>query len=78
MIIFRVSMNVEADHRVELTLPPEVPIGQADLVVSVLPPARNGSKQPRSSLADWADRHAEHWGPQLNSTDVAGFTGRRF
>jgi hypothetical protein len=78
MITFHLSTEVKEDHRVELTLPPEVPTGRADLVVSVSPSVGNGNKQPRSSLADWADQQAEHRGDRLNSADVAGFTGRRF
>ena len=35
-------------------------------------------KQARTSLADWAEANAEHWGSQLSSGDVEGFTGRRF
>jgi hypothetical protein len=33
--------------------------------------------QPRTSLAEWAEKHAEDWGKQLNSEDVESFTGRR-
>ncbi len=35
-------------------------------------------KQPRTSLAAWAEANAEDWGTKLNSEDVEGFTGRRF
>jgi hypothetical protein len=35
MITFRISADVKDDRRVVLTLPPEVPTGQADLVVTV-------------------------------------------
>ncbi len=77
MITFRFSTDVNEDRRVELTLPAEVPTGKADLVISVhsrtLPP-----KRPRTSLAEWAERSAEHWADRLDSTDTATFTGRRF
>ena len=43
--------------------------------VEPVPPA---GKQPRTSLADWAEANAEHWGDRLSSEDVEGFTGRRF
>ena len=36
------------------------------------------SKPSRTSLADWAEQNGEHWGTQLSSEDVEGFTGRRF
>jgi hypothetical protein len=77
MITFRITTNVTDDHRVVLTLPPEVPIGQAELVVTVESPVLD-RKQPRTSLADWAEAGAENWGTQLRSEDVEGFTGRRF
>jgi hypothetical protein len=77
MISFRITADVREDRRVVLTLPPEVPLGQAELVVSVEAPAPE-KKPPRTSLADWAEANAEHWGNQLSSEDVEGFTGRRF
>ena len=77
MIIFRVTTDVKADHRVELTLPPEVPTGMAELVVTIESSAQI-TKRPRTSLADWAEANGERWGDQLKSEDVDGFTGRRF
>ena len=77
MITFRVAADVNEDRQILLTLPPEVPTGKAELVVTVAtketPPRR-----PRTSLADWADQNGEHWGARLSSEDVEGFTGRRF
>jgi hypothetical protein len=35
MITYRITADVKDDRRVVLTLPPEVPTGQADLVVTV-------------------------------------------
>ena len=77
MITFRTTTEVNDDRRVVLKLPPEVPTGQVELVVSVDSPAPD-KKQPRTSLADWAEANAEHWGNRLSSEDVEGFTGRRF
>jgi hypothetical protein len=77
MIRFRLTTDVKDDRRVQLTLPPEVPTGQAELEVTVessAPP----KKRPRTSLADWADATAEHWGSKLDSESVESFTGRRF
>ena len=77
MITLRITADVQADHRVVLTLPPEVPTGQTELVVTVgSPPAK--TKRPRTSLAEWAETNAENWGDRLTSEDVEGFTGRRF
>jgi hypothetical protein len=78
MITFRVSTEVKEDHRVELTLPADIPTGKADLVVSVSPHAAEPPRRPRTSLADWAEQHAEHWGDKLDSGAVEAFTGRRF
>jgi hypothetical protein len=78
MITLRISTEVKADRQVVLTLPPEVPTGMAELVVTVSSPNIPEKKQPRTSLADWAEANAEDWGNQLNSEDVEGFTGRRF
>jgi len=77
MITFRITADVKDDHRVVLTLPPEVPTGQAELVVTVEPQVPV-AKRPRTSLADWAEANAENWGDRLSSEDVEGFTGRRF
>jgi hypothetical protein len=78
MITFRISVNVSGDRQVTLTVPPEVPVGRNDFVVTVTTRPNETAKRPRSSLADWAERNAESWGDRLNSEDVAGFTGRRF
>lgn len=77
MITFRVTADVQNDHRVVLTLPPEVPIGRVEFVVTVGSPAL-GTKRPRTSLADLSEQHAEHWGDRMSSQDVEGFTGRRY
>jgi hypothetical protein len=77
MITFRITTEVKDDRRVVLTLPAEVPTGQAELVVTVECPVSD-NKPPRTSLADWAEENAENWGSRLSSEDVEGFTGRRF
>ena len=77
MITLRLTADINADRRVVLTLPPEVPTGQADLVVTV-ESAQLKEKQPRTSLAAWVDANAENWGAQFSSENVEGFTGRRF
>ncbi len=77
MITFRITTDVTDDRCILLTLPPEVPTGQAELTVTVASSAPD-NKLPRTSLADWAEANAEHWGNQLSSEDVEGFTGRRF
>jgi len=49
MITFRFTADVADDHRIVLTLPPEVPTGQAQLVVTVESPA-SGKEPPRMGL----------------------------
>ena len=77
MITLRITTEVKDDRRVVLNLPPEVPVGQAELVVTIESPIPE-RLQPRTSLAEWAEANAEHWGNKLSSEDVEGFTGRRF
>jgi hypothetical protein len=74
----RILTDVKEDRQVTVVLPPEVPTGPAELVVNVSSPKSDPPKQPRTSLAEWADEFAEHWGDQIRSTDVESFTGRRF
>lgn len=78
MVTFRVSTEVPEDRRVVVVLPPEIPPGKAELIVTV--ESQNGAqaKRPGTSLADWAEANAEHWGDRLSSEDVEGFTGRRY
>lgn len=77
MITFRITADIKDDRQIIVNLPPEVPTGKAELIVTVSQPP-NLPNKPRTSLADWADENAEHWGEQLNSEDVEGFTGRSF
>lgn len=77
-VTFRISTAVGENRQVILQLPSEAPIGQVELEVSVSVPTPKDGKPARTSLADWADQRAEHWGDRLQSTDVEGFTGRRF
>lgn len=77
MFTFRFTAELKDDHRIVLTLPPEVPTGPTELTVSVASSAKR-VKRPRTSLATWAEEHAENWAEKLNSEDVDGFTGRRF
>jgi len=78
MITFRVTAEVKDDRRIVLSIPPDVPLGRAELVITVAPSAPEPPKRPRTSPAKWAEENAEDWGDKLNSEDVEGFTGRRF
>ncbi len=76
MITVRVSADIHEDRRVVLTLPPEVPVGRSELIVSIAESQPEETLRSRSSLADWAEQNAEHWGNRLSAKDVEGFTGR--
>jgi len=78
MITFRVSADIQDHHCIGLTLPPEVPNVQAELVITVSSEVGKPDRRPRTSLVDWAEEKSEHWGNRLDSSDVEGFTGRRF
>lgn len=78
MVVFSTSANVGEDHRVTLTLPPEVPPGKATLIVTIQPEGEAAPKPARTSLADWAAEHAENLGDKISSSDVEGFTGRTY
>jgi hypothetical protein len=78
MVTFRVSADVGEDRQVVLVLPEGVPTGAVELVVIVASPTAEDGKVPRTSLVEWAEAHAEHWGDELDSSDVERFTGRRF
>lgn len=80
MITVQKTVEITADRKlkIDVELPPDTPLGQAELTLSVRPQSESPQKKPRTSLADWAEENAEHWGDQISSTDVEGFTGRRF
>jgi len=58
MITFRVSAEVSNDRRVTLTVPPEVPAGKNDFVVSVATQSDDRAKRPRSSVFRQRDNSA--------------------
>jgi hypothetical protein len=76
MISVRLSADIHEDRRVILTLPPEVPVGPSELIVSVADKVEPESTCSSFSLAEWAEENAEHWGSRLSAQDVEGFTGR--
>lgn len=78
MITMQITVEVKDDRQVVLTLPPEVPTGQTELVVTVAPKKSGQPKKPGTSLAEWAEANAEDWGEQISSEDVESFTGRRY
>jgi hypothetical protein len=73
----QITVEIKDDRQIVVTLPPEVPTGKAEIVISVAS-APAEQKKPRTSLAEWAEANGEHWGDKLSSEDVEGFTGRRY
>ena len=78
MITVQITVEVKDDRQVVLTLPPEVPTGQTELVVTVASKNSLQPKKPGTSLAEWAEVNAEDWGDKVSSEDVESFTGRRY
>jgi len=62
MITFRCTTDVSDDHRVVLTLPSEVPTGQAELLVTVVPAAPRNEKP--AALVDWVEAQTTPNGAQ--------------
>lgn len=77
MVTVRISTDITEERRIVIALPPDVPTGRADVVVVVEPENSDVRKPARRSLAHWAEANAEHWGKDLQSSDVESFTGRR-
>jgi hypothetical protein len=78
MPTIRFTTEIGTDGTIRLPEGVELPPGEVD--VTVVPSAENSDphEPPRTSLADWADQYAEHWGQQLRAVDVSSFTGRSF
>ena len=76
MYSFLQEVDVPEDRKVVIQLPPDVPVG-AKLALSISA-ADDTGKGPRRSLSQYFKEHGEDWGDQMQSTDVEGFTGRRF
>ena len=62
MITFRITADIKDDRRVILTLPSEVPTGQAELVVSIERPL--SENQRPMTLPDWTEAKTENDGTE--------------
>lgn len=79
MTLLHLNVDIGADRKVVLELPPDVPVGKARLTVSIeSETSQRPPKRPRTSLAEWAEKNAEDYGGAVRSDDVEGFTGRSF
>ena len=71
MITFKITAEVGDDRRVILTLPAEVPTGQATLVVTVDSPEA-GNMQPPMGIADWIEACADRNGSEPSRYPLRG------
>jgi hypothetical protein len=71
VISFRITAEVKDDCRVVLTLPPDVPTGEAELVVTVESSVAE-AKQARPHLADRADKRFRRNGKELARYPLRG------
>jgi uncharacterized protein (DUF433 family) len=70
MIVLQITVDVKDDRRVYLTLPPEVPTGRTDLLVSVVP-QHDQSKSPSTGKLTNAIAIVDHGrGPQLSTSRI--------
>jgi hypothetical protein len=63
MITFRTTADIKDDRRIVLMLPPEVPTGKAELVVTVEQPV-SGTMPNRVGSADWVEEWIERGGDE--------------
>ena len=88
---FETVAHISNDGTLTLIVPPAFPKGEVRVTLTPISetdlPYTRGvesgipytqGKLPRTSLAEWANKNSEHWGDQIRSDDVEGFTGRRF
>jgi hypothetical protein len=88
---FQTVARISDDHTLTVVVPAEFPKGQVQVTITPvneagLPYTRGEmagipytrGKRPRTSLAEWAEKNAEHWGDQIRSDDAKGFIGRKF
>lgn len=76
MTITRFTADVLPDGTIRP--PKEIQLEPGTVDVIVFQQALNGGleKKRRTSLADWAEDNAEHWGDRLSAENVSKFTGR--
>jgi hypothetical protein len=75
MISFRITTDVQSDRRVLLTLPPEVPIGPAELVV-IVEQAPADHNHGTGSLADWVEAETGRDGEDQRRYPLRGSVAR--
>jgi len=76
----RIRFTTKIDDDRTIRLPEDVEIEPGNVEVTIVQPCRSADegRTPRTSLADWAEQNAEHWGSRLSAVDVSTFTDRRF
>ena len=75
MITFRIRADVKGDRRVVLTLPADVPTGEAELVVTVESPAAD-VKRPRPSQRNRSETQPLRNGKKRSRYPLRGSVAR--
>ena len=76
MTITRFTADVLPDGSIRPPKEIQLTPGTADIIVYQQVLNSDLEKRGRTSLADWAEENAEHWGDRLSAGDVNKFTGR--
>jgi hypothetical protein len=87
MVTFRIRATVQKDRKLVIRLPRNAPTGELDVELRIQPCGSNG-KAPKfrkkngaysqPGLLEWSRENIGHFGNEMRSDDVEGFTGRRF
>ncbi|OHB79651.1 MAG: hypothetical protein A2W31_10860 [Planctomycetes bacterium RBG_16_64_10] len=76
MSTIRFTGEVGTDGKIHLPEGVKLAPGKVDVTLVQSPDTADDAKEPRKSLADWAEQYAEHWGNRLSAANVSSFTGR--
>lgn len=77
MFTLHCKVSVAEDRKLVVTLPPEVPVGELDIELTVREPSEPTTRRV-PSLMEWAEANARKFHDAFNSEDVESFTGRRY
>ncbi len=76
MTITRFTADVLPDGSIRPPKEIQLTPGSVDVIVFQQVLNTDMEARERTSLADWAEENAEHWGDRLSAKDVNKFTGR--
>jgi hypothetical protein len=87
LVTIRTRATVKKDRKLIVKLPAGAPTGDLDVEVTIQRHTANGvarsGKKKRApysepGLLEWSRENPGHFGDEMRSDDVEGFTGRRF